>query len=134
MISLVILVTYAFLGDWRATLVLCAVFVPTAFLPGITGQLYLQFAVTISVAVTLSSLIALTLSPALCGLLLRPSHKPRGPLRWFFNVLDWSRDGYARSVASLGRRAFIAVLIIAASMAGTVWLFAKVPTGFMITI
>ncbi|RKT43818.1 efflux RND transporter permease subunit [Thiocapsa rosea] len=113
------------------TLVLYAVFVPTAFLPGITGQLYLQFAVTISVAVTLSSLIALTLSPALCGLLLRPSREPRGPLRWFFNFLDWSRDGYARSVASLGRRSFIAVLIIVASMAGTVWLFEKVPTGFI---
>jgi hydrophobe/amphiphile efflux-1 (HAE1) family protein len=113
------------------TLVLYAVFVPTAFLPGITGQLYLQFAVTISVAVTLSSLIALTLSPALCGLLLRPSREARGPLRWFFNFLDWSRDGYARGVASLGRRSFVAVLIIAASTAGTVWLFEKVPTGFI---
>lgn len=113
------------------TLVLYAVFVPTAFLPGITGQLYLQFAVTISVAVTLSSVIALTLSPALCGLLLRPSRQPRGPLRWFFNFLDWSRDGYARLVAALGRRSFIAVLIIAASGAGAGWLFNKVPTGFI---
>lgn len=113
------------------TLVLYAVFVPTAFLPGITGQLYLQFAVTISVAVTLSSVIALTLSPALCGLLLLPSRQPRGPLRWFFNFLDWSRDGYARLVAALGRRSFIAVLIIAASGAGAGWLFNKVPTGFI---
>jgi len=113
------------------TLVLYAVFVPTAFLPGITGQLYLQFAVTISVAVTLSSLIALTLSPALCGLLLRPSRAPRGPLRWFFAFLDWSRNGYARLVAALGRRAVLAVLLIAAAAAGTGWLFNQVPTGFI---
>ncbi|HSO79296.1 MAG TPA: multidrug efflux RND transporter permease subunit [Chromatiaceae bacterium] len=113
------------------TLVLYAVFVPTAFLPGITGQLYLQFAVTISVAVTLSSLIALTLSPALCGLLLRPSRQVRGPLRWFSVFLDWTRDGYARLVAALGRVSFIAVLIIAASAAGAGWLFQQVPTGFI---
>ena len=113
------------------TLVLYAVFVPTAFLPGITGQLYLQFAVTISVAVTLSSLIALTLSPALCGLLLRPSRAPRGPLRWFFAFLDWSRNGYARLVTLLGRWSFIAVLVIVAAGAGTYWLFQKVPTGFI---
>ena len=113
------------------TLVLYAVFVPTAFLPGITGQLYLQFAVTISVAVTLSSLIALTLSPALCGLLLRPSRQARGPLRWFSVFLDWTRDGYARLVAALGRVSFIAVLIIAASAAGAGWLFNQVPTGFI---
>ncbi|MBP6734457.1 MAG: multidrug efflux RND transporter permease subunit [Chromatiaceae bacterium] len=113
------------------TLVLYAVFVPTAFLPGITGQLYLQFAVAISVAVTLSSLIALTLSPALCGLLLRPSRQVRGPLRWFSVFLDWTRDGYARLVAALGRVSFVAVLIIAASAAGAGWLFNQVPTGFI---
>ena len=113
------------------TLVLYAVFVPTAFLPGITGQLYLQFAVTISVAVTLSSLIALTLSPALCGLLLRPSRQVRGPLRWFSVFLDWTRDGYGRLVAALGRVSLIAVLVIAASAAGTGWLFQQVPTGFI---
>jgi hydrophobe/amphiphile efflux-1 (HAE1) family protein len=113
------------------TLVLYAVFVPTAFLPGITGQLYLQFAVTISVAVTLSSLVALTLSPALCGLLLRPSRKPRGPLRWFNNALDWTRNGYTALVKSLGKRSIIALLVIIASGVGTGWLFNKVPTGFI---
>ncbi|NCA68904.1 MAG: multidrug efflux RND transporter permease subunit [Sphingobacteriia bacterium] len=113
------------------TLVLYAVFVPTAFLPGITGQLYLQFAVTISVAVTLSSIIALTLSPALCGLLLRPSRAPRGPLRWFSNALDWTRNGYTRVVTLLGRRSSIAVLIILATGAGTAWMFQKIPTGFI---
>jgi hydrophobe/amphiphile efflux-1 (HAE1) family protein len=113
------------------TLVLYAVFVPTAFLPGITGQLYLQFAVTISVAVTLSSLIALTLSPALCGLLLRPSRSPRGPLRWFFNFLDVTRNGYVRAVTALGRVSIVAVLIIAVAGAGAAWLFRTVPTGFI---
>ncbi len=113
------------------TLVLLAVFVPTAFLPGITGQLYLQFAVTISVAVVLSSLVALTLSPALCALLLRPSGTPRGPLRWFFAFLDRTRNGYGRAVAALGRRAFMAVLVVAAAGLGTWWLFLLVPTGFI---
>ena len=113
------------------TLVLYAVFVPTAFLPGITGQLYLQFAVTISVAVTLSSLIALTLSPALCGLLLRPSREPRGPLRWFFNFLDMTRNGYARGVTALGRVSIVAVLAIVVAAAAGAWLFRTVPTGFI---
>ncbi len=113
------------------TLVLLAVFVPTAFLPGITGQLYFQFAVTISVAVVLSSLVALTLSPAMCALLLRPSRAPRGPLRWFFAFLDSSRNGYARVVTSLGRRAFLAILVVIAAGLGTGWLFRAVPTGFI---
>jgi hydrophobe/amphiphile efflux-1 (HAE1) family protein len=113
------------------TLVLYAVFVPTAFLPGITGQLYLQFAVTISVAVTLSSIIALTLSPALCGLLMRPSKSPRGPLRWFFTFLDVTRNGYTNVVARLGRVSIVAVLIIVVAGAGAGWLFRTVPTGFI---
>ncbi|MGD2020558.1 MAG: multidrug efflux RND transporter permease subunit [Thiohalocapsa sp.] len=113
------------------TLVLYAVFVPTAFLPGITGQLYLQFAVTISVAVTISSLVALTLSPALCGLLLRPSRAPRGPLRWFNKGLDKTRKGYTALVAGIGKVSIVAVLIIVASGVAAGWLFDKVPTGFI---
>jgi hydrophobe/amphiphile efflux-1 (HAE1) family protein len=113
------------------TLVLLAVFVPTAFLPGITGRLYLQFAVTISVAVVLSSLVALTLSPALCSLLLRPSREPRGLFKWFFSFLDTTRDGYGRVVTMLGRRAILAVLVVVVAGAGTGWLFRTVPTGFI---
>ncbi len=113
------------------TLVLLAVFVPTAFLPGITGQLYLQFAVTISVSVVISSLVALTLSPAMCALLLRPSGTPRGPLRWFFTFLDTTRNGYGRVVTVLGRWAFVAVLIVVAAGLGTFWLLRVVPTGFI---
>ena len=72
------------------TLVLLAVFVPTAFTPGITGRLFVQFAATISIAVTLSSINALTLSPALCATLLRPPKKvERGPLAWFEKGERW---------------------------------------------
>ena len=84
--------------------VLAAVFIPTAFLPGITGRLYQQFAVTIAISVILSAFNALTLSPALSALLLRPRKKARGPLGWFFGwfnkifgrvtngYVNWSRD------------------------------------------
>jgi multidrug efflux pump subunit AcrB len=86
-------------------LVLLAVFVPVALLPGLTGQLHRQFAVTISAAVVLSSINALTLSPALCATLLRPpSDRRRGPLAYFARALDASRDRYARVVAWLVRR------------------------------
>src|SRR5207253_5449475 len=66
-------------------LVLSAVFVPTAFIPGITGRLYQQFAITIAISVALSAFNALTLSPALAALLLRPRKQSRGPLRRFFD-------------------------------------------------
>ncbi|MBL8582574.1 MAG: efflux RND transporter permease subunit, partial [Rhizobiaceae bacterium] len=78
------------------TLVLVAVFLPVAFLPGITGQLFRQFAVTITASVAISALNALTLSPALCAIMLRPPHAARGPFRWFNLGLDRTRDGYSR--------------------------------------
>src|SRR4051812_3490261 len=80
------------------TLVLGAVFVPVAFLGGVTGQLYRQFAVTITVAVLLSAVNALTLSPALASLLLRPPRARRriAPLRWFSAAVDRTRSGYVR--------------------------------------
>src|SRR5436853_7935149 len=74
-------------------LVLSAVFVPTAFIPGITGRLYQQFAITIAVSVLISAFNALTLSPALAALLLRPARKTKGPLGRFFG---WFNRGYAR--------------------------------------
>ena len=77
------------------TLVLLAVFVPVALLPGIVGELYRQFAVTLSTAVTLSSLVALTLTPALCALLLRPRpERPAALWRAFNRGLDGTRDGF----------------------------------------
>ncbi len=114
------------------TLVLLAVFVPVAFIPGITGQLYQQFAVTISVAVVISSINALTLSPALCATFLKPPKgAPRGPLGWFHKVVDTSRNGYASVVAILVRRLVLTVGILGAVMFGAYWLFNTLPTGFI---
>src|SRR5204863_6636046 len=80
--------------------ILSAVFIPTAFIPGITGRLYQQFAVTIAVSVLLSAFNALTLSPALSALLLRPKKTARGPLGkffgWFNRVFGRATDGYVR--------------------------------------
>jgi HAE1 family hydrophobic/amphiphilic exporter-1 len=75
-------------------LILAAVFVPTAFIPGITGRLYQQFAVTIAISVIFSAFNALTLSPALCALILKPRQQFRGPLGWFFG---WFNRGFRRS-------------------------------------
>ncbi len=114
------------------TLVLLAVFVPTGFLPGITGRLYLQFAVTISIAVLISSLNALTLSPALCSLVLRKRvGPPRGPIGWFFKLVDTTRDGYARLVAALARKVVIGVGLLGIVVAGGHFLGSKLPTGFI---
>ncbi|MDY7511493.1 efflux RND transporter permease subunit, partial [Ralstonia wenshanensis] len=82
------------------TLVLLAVFVPVALLPGIVGELYRQFAVTLSTAVTLSSLVALTLTPALCALLLRPRPvQPAAIFRGFNRGLEATRSLYSRMVS-----------------------------------
>ena len=115
------------------TLVLLAVFVPTAFIPGITGKLYVQFAVTISVAVSLSSINALTLSPALCALLLKPGSglAKRGPLHWFNLAFDKTRAGYDAVVRLLLRRAAIALVLLAAVFGGTYHLFTTLPTSFI---
>ncbi|NNG03693.1 MAG: multidrug efflux RND transporter permease subunit [Inquilinus sp.] len=115
------------------TLVLLAVFVPTAFIPGITGKLYVQFAVTISVAVSLSSINALTLSPALCALLLKPGSglAKRGPLHWFNLAFERIRAGYDAIVGLLVRRAVIALVLLAAVFGGTYHLFVTLPTSFI---
>ncbi|TCT10665.1 multidrug efflux pump [Tepidamorphus gemmatus] len=115
------------------TLVLVAVFAPVGFLPGITGELYRQFAVTICAAVTLSAINALTLSPALCGIVLRPPRAARGPFRWFNAGLDRARNGYTRIVGSLARRSIIAGLLVIAVGGAAAWLFNRTPTGFIPT-
>lgn len=80
-------------------LVLCAVFIPVGFLGGLAGQMYSQFAITIAVSVAVSGLVALTLSPALCALLLKPGHhEPAAPFRWFNNFFDRATAGYSRGV------------------------------------
>src|SRR6201999_1840393 len=81
------------------TLVLLSVFVPIAFIPGISGELFRQFAVTVSVAMLISAVNALTLSPALCGVLLRPHHGPRrGPIGLVIRSIDRVRDAYGAAV------------------------------------
>ncbi len=114
------------------TLVLLAVFVPVGFMPGITGQLYKQFAVTICTAVVISAINALTLSPALCAVLLRePKVIRRGPLSWFNRALEVSRSVYVTSTTWLIRRLFVALLIFAGVLGAAYLLFSRTPTSFL---
>jgi len=116
-------------------LVLASVFVPTAFIPGITGRLYQQFAVTIAISVILSAFNALTLSPALASLLLKPKKETRGPLGkffgWFNKYWDRSTDSFVRWSGDLIRKsAVVMVLLVVAGVAA--WLFSShLPTSFM---
>ncbi len=114
------------------TLVLLSVFVPVAFIPGISGELFRQFAVTVAVSMFLSAINALTLSPALCALFLRPQHGPRrGPIGMLMRAIDWVRDGYGAIVARLVRISIIGLVMVAAAMAG-IWSLGKItPTGFL---
>jgi multidrug efflux pump len=118
-----------------STLVLVAVFVPVGFMGGITGQLYKQFALTLSVSVLISSINALTLSPALSALLLKPYKPIGGPLGWFFtkfnSVFEAVTKRYNRGVAALVRRSFMSILIIAVFAAGCGGLFSILPSSFV---
>ena len=114
------------------TLVLLAVFVPVALLPGIVGELYRQFAVTLSTAVALSSLVALTLTPALCALLLRPRPaRPAAVWRAFNRLLDGTRDGYGRLVGWMNRRPWLALAATVAAGALVAFSFSSMPKGFL---
>jgi hydrophobe/amphiphile efflux-1 (HAE1) family protein len=113
------------------TLVLLSVFVPIAFIPGISGTLFRQFAVTISVAMLISALNALTLSPALCTVFLRASGPKRGPMGWVLRRIDNIRDGYAAIVRHLVRVSVFGVVAILASAAGIYFLSLRTPTGFL---
>jgi len=116
-------------------LVLSAVFVPTAFIPGITGRLYQQFAITIAISVLLSAFNALTLSPALAALLLRPKKASRGLLRrffdWFNRLFASMTNGYVHICALLIRKSAVAVVLLV-GFAAAAWFFsAKVPSSFL---
>ncbi len=113
------------------TLVLLSVFVPVAFIPGISGQLFRQFAVTISVAMLISALNALTLSPALCALFLRHRGARRGPMGWVLRRIDNVRDGYAAIVRRLVRLSILGLLLVAVSAGAIVMLVLRTPTGFL---
>ncbi|MGL5225124.1 MAG: efflux RND transporter permease subunit [Aeromonas sp.] len=109
-------------------LVLCAVFLPVAFMGGMTGVMYKQFAVTIAVSVVISGLVALTLSPALCALLLKEGHnKPARFFVWFNRLFDKITNGYVGGVAFLNRRVGVAFTIIAIMLGSSYLLFTKVP-------
>ena len=116
-------------------LILAAVFVPTAFIPGITGRLYQQFAITIAISVIFSAFNALSLSPALSALMLRPRKETRGPLgkffRWFNRVFGRSTDGYVSVCGTLIRKAGFSMLLLLgiALLAG--WFGSRLPRSFL---
>ena len=113
-------------------LVLCAVFVPVGFLGGITGQLYKQFAITIAVSVTISGFVALTLSPALCALVLKPGHSThRGFFGLFNRLFDWVQHHYAASVGLTLKHNVLSLAIFAIVIAVAVSLFRTVPMAFL---
>jgi hydrophobe/amphiphile efflux-1 (HAE1) family protein len=113
------------------TLVLLSVFVPIGFIPGISGTLFRQFAVTISVAMLISAINALTLSPALCGVFLRHGGPRRGIMGWIGRRIDNVRDGYANVVARLLRVGVLAVLLVLVCFGGIYGLTLRTPTGFL---
>ena len=114
------------------SLVLMAVFIPAAFLPGITGEMYRQFALTIAAATIFSTLNALTLSPALSALLLRPQPERKNAFfRGFDKAFAVAGSGYAGVAQSLLRRSFLAMLLFVGLLLLTGWQFGRVPTGFL---
>ncbi len=118
------------------TVVLMAVFIPTAFLPGISGQLFRQFALTIAASTFFSGVCAVTLTPALCGVILKAhkeGHKPFILVRWFNAFFDAIAHAYARLIKLLVHPAIVAFTLagFGACVFGIGWTFTKVPTGFV---
>jgi hydrophobe/amphiphile efflux-1 (HAE1) family protein len=113
-------------------LVLCAVFVPVSFLGGLAGELYRQFAVTIAVSVIISGIVALTLSPALAALILKPGHtEPALPFRLFNRAFQWITDWFTAAVSWLLNRAAVALAATAVMLVATVVLILRVPGGLV---
>ncbi len=116
-------------------LVLCAVFVPVAFMGGVTGQLYSQFALTIAIAVVFSVINALTLSPALSAMLLRAPTPGKGPIAWFFRkfnaAFDWIIERYGRVVGGLVRKATLSMVMLVLVIVGINRIGKHVPGGFI---
>ncbi len=114
------------------TLVTLACYVPLAFYSGMVGMMYVQFAVTMCVALCLSTLVALVLSPVLCAYLLKPPRRKPFPLFAPFNwTLEKSRNGYVRTVGVFVRHGVLTVLVFAAFVAAFWWVSGKVPTAFL---
>ncbi|MGM3305279.1 efflux RND transporter permease subunit [Anabaena sp. WFMT] len=117
------------------SLVLMAVFVPVAFFPGSTGQIYQQFALTIAFSIVISTFLALTLTPSLAALLLRPRPQPKGIFGWVFGRINWFLDamqrGYERSVRFLTKIKAIVAIAFIGSLVLTAWLYMTVPSSFL---
>jgi HAE1 family hydrophobic/amphiphilic exporter-1 len=113
------------------TLVLLSVFVPVAFTPGISGQLFRQFAVAVSISMLISALNALTLSPALCSVLLKRGQQTGGVMRRVLGTIDKARDGYVAIVHRLARVAIVGVVVVAGVLAAAAFLFSKAPKSFL---
>lgn len=113
-------------------LVLCAVFIPVAFIPGVTGQLYKQFAITIAISVAISGVVALTLSPALAALLLKPpAGEKRGFFKWFDDWFARMTEGYIRSVQLVIKRFSVALMLFIGMIALSFILLKQVPGSFL---
>lgn len=112
-------------------LVLCAVFVPVAFQGGIAGELYRQFAVTVAIAVVISGVVALTLTPALCAIILKPSHQEPVFFRWFNRQFDSLRNMYAHIVSLTLAYRWVSGLLFVGVIAGMLYLFKIVPGSFV---
>ena len=120
-------------------LILAAVFIPVGFIPGIVGRLYQQFAITIAISVLISAFVALSLTPALCTILLKPTHidrSSRGLNRFFFAFNDWferTTKSYSNGVKASIRLTRYALILLVVLYAGTAVLFKYKPTGFIPT-
>ena len=114
-------------------LVLCAVFVPVGFLGGITGQLYKQFAITIAMSVAISGTVALTLSPALAAILLKPGHRaqPGRFFRTFNRFFEWTQHRYTTNVGKVLKHAGLFIAIFAVLIIVAVSLFKFIPSSFL---
>ncbi len=113
------------------TLVLLSVFVPVAFIPGISGQLFRQFAVAVSTSMVISAINALTLSPALCAVLLKRGGVRRGPMHYVLNAIDGMRDGYVFLVRRLVRVAVFGLVAVAGVAVVSFGVFRITPQGFL---
>ena len=113
-------------------LVLSAVFIPVAFLGGLSGEMYRQFAVTIVISLAISGFVALTLTPSLCALMLKPTHtEPKYFFKWFNNFFDWATKGYTTAVQLTIRYAFLSVLLFGGLVYITYDMFKDLRTGLV---
>lgn len=113
-------------------LVLCSVFIPVGFLGGLAGQMYKQFAITIAVSVVISGIVALTLTPALCALILKDEHSEKNRFfRWFNRQFEHITHGYAKGVSFLLKRVFVGLTLFALMSIAAFFLFRAVPSALV---